>query len=77
MLKMAISTIESELGCEVPLVFIYLFIYVGLGGLGVTCSSRGPRFTGTNPVEVDGFFHDVKILTPNPPGGTFSWGSRV
>ena len=29
---------------------------VGLGGLGVTCSPRDPRFTGSNPAEVDGFF---------------------
>ena len=35
---------------------------VGLGGLGVTCSPRNPRFAGANPTEVDGFFEDVKIL---------------
>ena len=29
---------------------------VGLGGLGVTCSPRDPRFAGSNPAEVDGFF---------------------
>ena len=29
---------------------------VGLGGLGVTCSPRDPRFAGSNPDEVDGFF---------------------
>ena len=43
---------------------------VGLGGLGVTCSLRDPRFAGTNPAEVDGFFQDVKILITSPPGGT-------
>ena len=29
---------------------------VDLGGLGVTCSPRDPRFAGSNPAEVDGFF---------------------
>ena len=29
---------------------------VVLGGLGVTCSPRDPRFAGSNPAEVDGFF---------------------
>ena len=28
---------------------------VGLGGLGVTCSPRDPRFAGSNPAEIDGF----------------------
>ena len=50
---------------------------VGLGGLGVTFSPRDPRFAGSNPAEVDGFFQDVKILSTSPPGGTLSWGSRV
>ena len=31
---------------------------VVLGGLGVTCSPRDPRFAGSNPAEVDGFFQD-------------------
>ena len=48
---------------------------VGLGGLGVTCSPRDPRFAGSNPVEADGFFEDVKFLSTSPPGGTLSWGS--
>ena len=47
---------------------------VGLDGLGVTCSPRDPRFAGSNPTEVDGFFQDVKILSASPPGGTLSWG---
>ena len=50
---------------------------VGLGGLGVTCSPRVPRFAGSNPTEVHGIFQDVNILTASPPGGTLSWGSRV
>ena len=41
---------------------------VGLGGLGVTCSPRDPRFAGSNPAEVDGFFQDVKILSTSPGG---------
>ena len=48
---------------------------VGIGGLEVLCSTRDPRFAGSNPAEVDDFFQDVKILSP--PGGTLSWGSRV
>ena len=50
---------------------------VSLGSLGVTCSSRDPRFAGSNPAEVDGFFQDVKILSTSPPGGPLSWGSPV
>ena len=38
----------------------------GLGGLGVTCSPRDPRFAGSSPAEVDGFFQDVKILSTSP-----------
>ena len=45
---------------------------VGLGGLGVTYSPRDPRFAGSNPAEVDGFFQDVKILSTSPPGETLS-----
>ena len=29
---------------------------VGLGGLGVPCSPRDPKFVGSNPAEDDGFF---------------------
>ena len=50
---------------------------VCLGGLGVTCSPRDPRFAGSNLAEVDGFFQDVKILSTSPPGGTLNLGSRV
>ena len=56
---------------------IIIVIIVGLGGLGLTCSPRDPRFAGSNPTEVDEFFQDVKILSTSPPGGTLSWGSRV
>ena len=33
---------------------------VDLGGLGVTCSPRDPRFAGSNLAEVDGFFSGLK-----------------
>ena len=56
---------------------IFRLIYIKVVGLGVTCSSRDPRFAGSNPAEVDGFFQDVKILSTSPPGGTLSWGSPV
>ena len=32
------------------------FTEVGLGGIGITLSPRDPRFAGSNPAEVDGFF---------------------
>ena len=51
-------------------------VVVGLGGLGVPCSPRDPRFAGSNPAEVDGFFQDAKILSRSPTGGTLSWGSE-
>ena len=55
----------------------YSYQLVGLGGLGVTCSPRDPRFAGSHPAEVDGVFQDVKILNTSPPGATLSHGSRV
>ena len=54
------------------MLLIYFIIYyykVGLGGLGVMCLPRDPRFTGSNQAEVDGFFQDVKILSISPSGG--------
>ena len=38
--------------------------------------AQDPRFVGSNPAEVDGFFQDVKILSTSPQGGTLSWGSE-
>ena len=41
--------------------------YVNLGGLGVTCSPRDPRFEGSNPTEVNGYFssgRDFKLWVP-------------
>ena len=52
-------------------------VYILFGGLGVTCPPRDPRFAGTNQAGVDGFFQDVKILNPSPPGGTLSRGSQI
>ena len=48
---------------------LFIFVDVGFDGLGVTCSPRDPRFAGSSPAEVDGFFQDVKILSTSPPGG--------
>ena len=47
---------------------------VGLGGLGVTCSPQHPRYTGSNPAEVNGLFQDVKIMSKSPLGRTFKLG---
>ena len=44
-------------------------IRVGLGGLGVACSPRDPRFAGSNLAEDDRFFQDVKILSTSPREG--------
>ena len=40
--------------------FIFNLYIVGLGGLGVPCSLRDPRFAGSNPTEVDAFFSGLK-----------------
>ena len=58
-------------------IYISLTYTFGLGGLGVTCSPRDPRFGGSNPTDVDGFFQDLKILRTGPPGDTLGWGFRV
>ena len=50
---------------------------VGLGGLGVTCSLRDPRFARSTPTEIDGFFSGRKNPEKNHLGRTLSWGSRV
>ena len=41
------------------------------------CSPRDPRFVGSNPAEVNGFFQDVKMLRTSPLGETLSSGSQV
>ena len=33
-----------------------MILIFGLGGLGITCLPRDPRFAGSNPAEVDGLF---------------------
>ena len=47
---------------------------VGLGGLKVTCSPRDPKFAGSNPAEVDGFFQEVKNPDPKSSGREFTGG---
>ena len=47
---------------------------VGLGGLGVTCSPRDPRFAGSNLAEVDVFFQDVKNPEHKSSGRDFKLG---
>ena len=42
--------------------FPIIILLVGLGGLEVTFSLRDPRFAGSNPTAVDGFFQDVQII---------------
>ena len=34
-------------------------------------------FAGSHLAEVNGFFHDVKILSTSPPGGTLSHESEI
>ena len=47
-------------------------LQVGLGGLRVTCSPRDPRFAGSNPAEVDGFFSGRKNLEQKSSGRNFN-----
>ena len=50
-------TFSSGVVLGLPCKFLkYLIICFGLCGLVIPCSPRGPRFTGSNLVEVDGFF---------------------
>ena len=42
------------------IVSFYYFL-VDLDGLGVTFSFRDPRFAGSNPAEVDGYFFRTLI----------------
>ena len=53
---------------------INIYIYVGLGGLGVTCSPRDPRFDGSNLAEVDGFFSGRKNPEHKSSGRDFKAG---
>ena len=47
---------------------------VDLGGLGVTCSPRDLRFTGSNPTEVDGSFSGRKNPVHKYSGRDFKLG---
>ena len=47
---------------------------VGLGGLRVTCSPRDPRFAGSNPTEIDGFFSGRKNPEHKSSGRDFKLG---
>ena len=49
-------------------------LVVGLGGLGVTCSPRDPRFEGSNSTEVDGFFSGRKNPERKSSGRDFKLG---
>ena len=51
-----------------------LYSQVALGGLGVTCSSRDPRFAGSNQAEVDGFFSGRKNPEHKFSGREFKLG---
>ena len=42
---------------------------VGLGGLGVTCSLRDPRFAGLNPAHVDGLFFSGRKTSEHKSSG--------
>ena len=65
---MNLSHIKAEIRQEIfPRGLKLSLLLVGLGGLGLACSPRDPRFAGSNPAEVDGFFQDVKILSTSPP----------
>ena len=61
----------------------YLFSQILLDPLHFTCRpwwSQGnvlasrSKVRGFIPAEVNGFFHNVKILSTSPPGETLSWG---
>ena len=43
--------------------------------LGVTCSPRDPRFAGSNPADVDGFFPGRKNPEEKSSGRDFKPGS--
>ena len=55
---------------------LYKVRNVGLGGFGVTCSPRDPRFAGFNTTEVDGFFSGRKNPEHKSSGRDFKLGVR-
>ena len=52
-------------------------VLVGLGSLGVTCSPWYPRFAGSNPAEMEGYFSGRKNPEHMSSGREFKLGSRV
>ena len=50
---------------------------VRLGGLGIRCSPQDPRFVGSNPAEVDGFFSGCKNPERKSSGRDFKLGGSV
>ena len=61
--------------CLFPMQWFFIIIgLVGLGGLGVTCSPRDPRFASWNPAEVDGFFSGRKNPEHKSSGRGFKMG---
>ena len=59
---------------------INLFLTKIIIGLGVTCSPRDPRFAGSNPAEVDGFFSGRKNPEHKSSGRDFRpwvWDHKV
>ena len=52
-------------------------IKVGLGGLGVTCSHREPRFASTKQAEVDEFFSGGKTSEHKSSGRELRPWSRI
>ena len=53
------ATAQATLTVQGNYFLLFHLIYVGLSGLRVTCLPRDPRFAGSNPAEVNGFFQDV------------------
>ena len=69
------GSITSQMSIFLENYFANIVANVGLGGLGVTCSPRDPRFAGSNLTEVDGYFSGHKI--PEHKSSGRYWGSRV
>ena len=57
--------------------FLIIIIIIINAVIIINVVVRDPRFAGSNSVEVDGFFENVKILCTSPTGGTLSRGFRV
>ena len=57
--------------CGNTKMYLVYYLDVGLGGLGKTCSPQDPRFAGSNPIEVDGFFSGHKNPEQKSSGRDF------